>query len=485
MSDSRAEPAQLGRYTLLGRLAGGGMGTVHLARVRGERGFSRAVAVKLLHAHLAEDADIVTRFLDEARVAAFVKHPHVVSVLDVGENEGSPFLVLDYVHGDSFEGLLRAARKAGEPVPLDVVAAIGSDLLEGLDAAHTAKDDAGNALDLVHRDVSPHNVLVSEHGIAYVTDFGIAKVRDRLRLTRTNDMLGKAGYMAPEQLGGPGGVTTRTDVYGAGIVLWEALAGKKLFEGLEHQLLATVERTEAPLVSGHRPEVPAALDALVAAMLARDPAARPASAAACNTMLLAALPRASPSEVATWMRRYAQARLEKLEALLRAPAASSSASASASASDPAPSDPSPPDPPPPDPALTLAGVPAPLRAPERRLPRALLGLVVVLLGLLAASLAFRVRAPAAAVTAQAEPPAPAPTAPAPTSSAAPSVTAANSASSNDTSPPVLASASASARPSTRVPPRTRAAVASPSCSPPYEIVDHIKRYKRECFDPGR
>ena len=233
MSESRAEPVQLGRYTLLGRLAGGGMGTVHLARAHGERGFSRPVAVKLLHAHLAEDPDIVTRFLEEARVAALVKHPHVVSVLDVGENAGTPFLVLDYVHGESFEGLLRAARKAAEPVPFDVVAGIAIDLLEGLAAAHVAKDALGAPLDVVHRDVSPHNVLVSEDGIAYVTDFGIAKVRDRLRLTGTNDMLGKAGYMAPEQLGAPGGITPQTDLYGAGIVLWEALAGRKLFDGLE------------------------------------------------------------------------------------------------------------------------------------------------------------------------------------------------------------------------------------------------------------
>ena len=443
----------LGRYRLLLRLASGGMGTVHAARVMGEHGFSRLVAVKLLHPHLAEDEETVARFLEEARIASRVKHPHVVSVLDVGDRDRMPFLVLDYVHGLSLDALLRAARTANEPVPVDIASAILVDVLEGLHAAHEAADDAGRALGIVHRDVSPHNILVSRTGAAYVTDFGIAKVKDRVRLTGTNDILGKPGYMAPEQVLGRT-ATAATDLHGAGIVLWETLTGQKLHGGMEQQVLAAIERKPFPAPSTHRSELPPALDALAVAMLAHDAGARPATALVCAAALRAAVPPASASAVAEWMLGYAQERLDRVEASLRAEPVPVSARPEPVVDD--------------TPTITVADPPRPRRARAAGIAVGLLAVAGITIGVRAAG------QPREAPVASAVTETPSVT---PAASASPAPSAAP-----PPAPPATASAAVPAPVRTR-PPAVGASRAR--CAVPYEEVDGIKRWKRECLTSPR
>ncbi len=220
----------VGRYALYGAIASGGMATVHFGRLLGPVGFSRTVAIKRLHAQFASDPEFVSMFLDEARLAARIRHPHVVPTLDVVATNGELFLVMDYVPGESLSRLVRVAKQRGEAIPIRVTVAIMSGVLQGLHAAHEAKNERGEPLGIVHRDVSPQNILVGSDGQARVLDFGVAKAAGRVQTTREGQLKGKLMYMAPEQLRGET-VTRRTDLYAAAVVLWEALTRQRLFAG--------------------------------------------------------------------------------------------------------------------------------------------------------------------------------------------------------------------------------------------------------------
>jgi serine/threonine-protein kinase len=294
------QPFQLGRYTLHAELAAGGMATVYLARQSGAVGFGKTVAIKRLHPHLARDQYFVTMFLDEARLAARINHPNVVPILDVVSTENELFLVLEFVRGETLAGLMRAARKQNVKVPVPVAAAIVIGMLAGLHAAHEATDEAGKRLNIVHRDVSPQNVIVGADGVPRVLDFGVAKAATRLQTTREGQLKGKIPYMAPEQLSGD--VTPRTDVYAAAIVLWETLTLERLFKGdSEAQMLHLVMTKDALPPSTLNPEVPAGLDAVILKGLRRDPAERYASAREMAAAIEAAAPPASPMKVAEWV----------------------------------------------------------------------------------------------------------------------------------------------------------------------------------------
>jgi serine/threonine-protein kinase len=282
-------------------MASGGTATVHLGRLSGTAGFARVVCIKRLHPHLAKEAEFVKMLLDEARIAARIRHPNVVSILDVVSDEAEVFVVMEYVAGQPLARLVRLAGERGERVPVPVAVAIVRDLLQGLHAAHETCDENGEPLGVVHRDVSPQNVLVGQDGIARVVDFGIAKARGRLSTTEEGRLKGKLAYMAPEQLRADE-VTRKSDVYAAGIVLWELLCGERLFAGdneghiLEQALLADI----AP-PSGHAADLPKGLDDVVLRALERDPAQRYATArdmvAALDTCVLPA----PASEVAAWV----------------------------------------------------------------------------------------------------------------------------------------------------------------------------------------
>jgi serine/threonine protein kinase len=303
-------PRIVGRYALYGELARGGMATVHFGRLLGPVGFSRTVAIKRLHPQFAVDPEFVSMFLDEARLAARIRHPNVVSTLDVVALEGELMLVMEYVQGESLSRLIHQLKTRGEKLPVRIAISIMSGILSGLHAAHEAKSERGEALGLVHRDMSPQNVLVGVDGVARVLDFGIAKATGRVQTTRDGQFKGKLAYVAPEQLkGNP--VDRRTDVYAASVILWEMLTLHRLFKGdTEFEVMNKVMSNAVTRPSQHV-QLPPGLDELVMRGLAGDPAERFGTAREMAIALESLVPAASPREVEAWAELVAGDALRK------------------------------------------------------------------------------------------------------------------------------------------------------------------------------
>jgi serine/threonine-protein kinase len=290
----------IGAYRLSAQIAQGGMATVHLGQLQGPAGFSRVVAIKRLRRDFASDAQLVTMLLDEARTSARVRHPNVVPTLDVVVASGEVLLVMDYVHGESLMRLLAAQRERASPMPVAIALAIVVGALRGLHAAHEAKDQTGAPLELVHRDLSPHNILVDTSGTARVSDFGVAKARGRHQVSTVGELKGKASYMAPEQVHGD--VSPRSDVFSMGVVLWEALTGDRLFDGKsDGEILAAVMLTKVPPARSKNPAVSEALDGVVRRSLSRRKEDRYATALELADAIEACAPRAGAAEVARWV----------------------------------------------------------------------------------------------------------------------------------------------------------------------------------------
>ena len=300
----------LGRYALYGEIAAGGMATVHLARLLGPVGFSRTVAIKRLHPHLAKDPDFVAMFLEEARLAARVRHPNVVATLDVVSDDGELFLVMEYVAGESLSRLVRKAREAGERVPPRCAVGIISGALEGLHSAHEAKSEKGQVLGLVHRDVSPQNVHVGTDGVPRLLDFGIAKATNRVQETRTDQIKGKVAYMSPEQLA-KGAIDRRADVYSAAVVLWETLTGQRLFKAEDvPSLVYAIINEEILPPSSVVPDLPLGLDAVVMKGLEREADRRWSTAREMAAALEAVLAPAPAREISEWVHAIASEALD-------------------------------------------------------------------------------------------------------------------------------------------------------------------------------
>jgi eukaryotic-like serine/threonine-protein kinase len=258
---------EFGRYQVVRRIAAGGMGEVFLARDG-----DRFAIVKTLFQNLARQETWVAQFLDEARVVAKLRHPNVVAVEDIGIWNGTNYIAMEYIHGDN---LARMQEKG--PVPLDVAVSIVHDAALGLDHAHKKIDAYGEPLKIVHRDVSPQNIMVRVDGVAKVVDFGLAKYENKLTRTDRGLMKGKLQYMSPEQIDGSD-VDGRADQFALGVVLWELLAGKPLFRGRSDiEIISAVATTTPPKLNNVAPE----LSALVERMLARDREARFPSLAEC------------------------------------------------------------------------------------------------------------------------------------------------------------------------------------------------------------
>lgn len=298
---SPAAGIDVGRYTLYEEIAWGGMGSVHFARLHGAAGFSRIVAIKRLNPRLGDDPELVAMFLDEARLAARVRHPNVVPTLDVVDAGGEILIVMEYVHGESLARLAQLSSERGQRIPPSIASSIMAGALHGLHAAHEATDERGEPLGIVHRDVSPQNLLVGADGIARVVDFGIAKAAGRLATTSEGHIKGKLGYITPEHVMGET-LDRRADVYSAGVVLWEMLTGARLFRGesdasvVAKVLLGSVEAPGAEVR-----DLPPALDGVTLRALSRHAADRFASAREMAEALLAGCPPASPHEVADWV----------------------------------------------------------------------------------------------------------------------------------------------------------------------------------------
>lgn len=310
----------LGQYALYGEIAAGGMATIHFGRLLAPNGTARTVAIKRLHPQFAKDAEFRTMFLDEARVAVHVAHPNVVSTLDVVGMENELFLVMEYVPGESLSRLIRLTKEKKKIIPPRIVAAIMAGALRGIHAAHVACDAAGVPLQIVHRDISPQNVLVGTDGVGRVLDFGVAKAVGRHQQTREGQLKGKIAYMSPEQLNG--NVTPRTDIYAAGVTLWEALTAKRLFNAdNEAAILGKILSGKVDKPSEHVPSDPAndmlmrELDAITLRSLERDPAHRFATALEMAEAI-ERLPIATPTEVGRFAEKTAHEALKRRASVL-------------------------------------------------------------------------------------------------------------------------------------------------------------------------
>jgi eukaryotic-like serine/threonine-protein kinase len=271
----RGPSARIGRYALFEQFAAGGMATVHFGRLDGAGGFSRVVAIKRLLPHLVANSEFTEMLLNEARLAARVRHPNVVATLDVVASKGDVLLVLDYVEGEALSTLCRAqAKEKRDLISIPIAVGIMQDVLHGLLAIHEATDEKGRALDLVHRDISPPNVLVGVDGAARVLDFGIAKALQHLDDSMIGRRMGKMGYMSPEQIHGER-LTQRSDVFSAGIVFWELLCMRRLFPADQpEERMESILRGDYPRPSSFRNDISPELDAVVMKALERSPDAR-------------------------------------------------------------------------------------------------------------------------------------------------------------------------------------------------------------------
>ncbi len=309
----------LGPYEIIAEIARGGMGVVYLCRRAGEAGFERLFAVKAMHPHLARDREFVAMLIDEARLAARIHHHNVASVLDLGVGEDGYFLAMPYVEGCSLAQLL-ARNRTYRPPSLIVPIVIGA--LNGLHAAHTVLDDDGREVGLIHRDVSPQNILVGVDGDARITDFGVAKARARISSTEPGFLKGKLCYAAPEMIERAAALDHRADVFAAGVVLWSALTGRSLFQGAsDAETIHRVLTLDVPPPSRVGLAPPAIFDPIILRALARDPADRFASAAAMAAALRAAAIASgmlgAPTRVACWVRDTFAAEIDQRQRLIR------------------------------------------------------------------------------------------------------------------------------------------------------------------------
>ncbi len=296
----------VGRYVLYDEIASGGMATIHIGRLLGEGGFSRPVAIKRLHPQFARDSEFVAMFLEEARLAARIRHSNVVPVVDIVSTDHELFLVMEFIQGETITRLTRVSRKRARIVPLPIALAIAADMLQGLHAAHEAKDELGQPLEIVHRDISPHNVMVGRDGVARVLDFGIAKASSSSSSTRDGEVKGKFAYMSPEQLSSVR-VDRRADIFAASIVLWEMVTGQRLFQAADPAaIVGRVLHGEIKAPSTCAPGLPQSIDALILCGLERDRDERFSTALdMARAIEKLGLAIARPTEVGAWVNRIA------------------------------------------------------------------------------------------------------------------------------------------------------------------------------------
>jgi eukaryotic-like serine/threonine-protein kinase len=293
---------RIDRYELFGSFATGGMASVHFGKLFASAGFQRVVAIKVPHVQFVSDADFRAMFLDEARIVARIRSPHVVATLDIIEAGSTLYQVMEYANGPALSAVIKATRTCGEQIPLPLVISILADTLEGLHTAHEVKDDTGTPLDVVHRDVSPQNILVTDDGIAKVIDFGIASAAGRLHLTQPGNVKGKVSYMAPEQVDGRP-LDRRADIYAVGVVLYETLTGQRPFTGEDFSSTALMHvMNPAPDPRVLRPDISPELAAIVARALEKKPKDRfPTARAMADALLALPIKRAAPREVGEWL----------------------------------------------------------------------------------------------------------------------------------------------------------------------------------------
>lgn len=319
-SDRPAGTFFLGRYRVVDEIGVGGMASVHLARMDGPGGFQKWVAIKRIHPHLVEDDQFVDMFLDEARIAAGINHANVAQVFDLGKDDNTYWIAMEYLHGEPLREVMRRAEDRRAMIQPELAARICSDAAEGLHAAHELRGKNGQLLGLVHRDVTPHNLFITYDGYTKVVDFGIAKVADRLSSTRAGTLKGKLAYMSPEQVRGAE-VDRTTDVFALGVVLWELTTGHRLFRmDTDLDTLEKVQACVVPPPSTMVADYPMELESVVMKALAKRKQERYATAREFSRALQSFLMRrgsfVGPEEVAQFVRDVFADRIKKREAHL-------------------------------------------------------------------------------------------------------------------------------------------------------------------------
>ncbi|WP_236517471.1 serine/threonine-protein kinase [Sandaracinus amylolyticus] len=328
-SELPGEPSY-GRYETLFRIAAGGMAEVYAARARGEAGFEKLVALKRMLPHLSSDERFVAMFMDEGRLAANISSPHVVSTLDLGRaSDGSLYLVMELVVGVTLTTLVRNALRAGEKIPIDVAVELIAQTAHGLHDAHEATTPYGEPLHIVHRDVSPQNILVGADGRVRITDFGVARATQRSTQTTTGEIKGKLAYFSPEQCANAT-LDRRSDVFSLATVAWETLTGDRLFFADNPMaIFDRVTKMAIPDATTLRPELPAAISAVITRGLARDRETRFATAGDFERALRDAARVcevvAPPGAVSRFVRAHGGDPLARMEARIRASHATSEA----------------------------------------------------------------------------------------------------------------------------------------------------------------
>ncbi len=280
---------KLGRYQLLRRLAKGGMGEIYLARAEGAGGFEKLVIIKKILPHLAERPEFVTKFLDEGRTVVQLTHGNIVPVFDMGEEDGDYFIAMEYVPGLDIRAILKNLRDVGDRLSIAHALHIGAEVCRGLDYAHRKTDDQGRPLEIVHRDISPSNVLISREGEVKLIDFGIARAADKVAETATGRIQGKCCYMSPEQARGKA-LDHRSDIFSTGLLIYEMLTLQRPFDGRSDlESLDLVRQCQIPPAGTHRPAIPQSIDRILDKALAHDPQERYQSADALYVDLQNAL----------------------------------------------------------------------------------------------------------------------------------------------------------------------------------------------------
>ncbi len=272
------EAHQQQRYRVIERLASGGMAEVFLAESAGIEGFKKQVAIKRVLPHLSEKKRFIAMFLDEARLSASLSHSNVAQVFDIGVGDSAYFIVMEYVDGADLKAVIEFMRRENQRFSVEAACFIAAKICEGLTYAHELRGTDGTELQIVHRDMSPPNVLLTKHGEIKIVDFGLAKATSQLEKSEAGIIKGKFSYLSPEAAQGLD-VDARTDIFAVGIILWEMLSGRRLFLGdTDYGTVKLVQAAKIPSLHAENPAIPRELDAVLARALARDPAARYSSA---------------------------------------------------------------------------------------------------------------------------------------------------------------------------------------------------------------
>lgn len=280
IAEKEGFPRRLGKYEMLAQIATGGMGSIEYGRMIGVEGFEKEVAVKRMLPHLTAEREFVEMMIKEAKLTVLLNHPNIVQVFDFGKDGAQYYLAMEYVPGVHLGSILHQAHISSDPLPLDVVLNILLQVLQGLTHAHEFCGQDGQPMQILHRDITPQNIIITRNGWAKIADFGIAKAVGEISTTMPGMLKGKLGYIAPEQISGKT-ADQRMDVFCAGILLWESLAGKRLFKGeTEVDTFRMIADAKIPPLNLVRNDVPLEVEMVIHKALAADPDARFPSARA-------------------------------------------------------------------------------------------------------------------------------------------------------------------------------------------------------------